>query len=126
MLPNPKRPRLENGFLTVVTALSNITNVQPQRQTSDDENRKKYEDQKRRKNDQKAIWAQVKNFEKSVDRLNQRQDLNFHVVAHGGVEIIDKKTRMVTKLFFPKNSQDRMHLFFFIFENSKDYFDYLS
>ena len=63
MLPIPKRPRLENGFLTV---------------------------------------------------------------AHGGVEIIDKKTRMVTKHFFPKNSQDRMHLFFFIFENSKDYFDYLS
>ena len=43
MLPIPKRPRLENGFLTVVTALSNITNVQPQRQTSDDENRKKYD-----------------------------------------------------------------------------------
>ena len=33
---------------------------------------------------------------------------------------------LVTKHFFPKNSQDRMHLFFFIFENSKDYFDYLS
>ena len=56
MLPIPKRPRLENGFLTVVTALSNITNVQTQRQTSDNENKKKYDDQTRRKNDRQAIW----------------------------------------------------------------------
>ena len=119
MLPIPKRPRLENGFLTVVTALSNITNVQPQRQTSDDENRKKYEDQKRRKNDQKAIWAQVKNFEKSVDRLNSRQDTNFHTFCHGSVQVIDKKTGSVTQHYFPKNPQERLHLLFFIFEISE-------
>ena len=116
MQPNSKRPRLENGFLTLVTALSNITNVQTQRETPDNEKRKKYDDQTRRKNDRKAIWAQVKNFEKFVDRLKSRQDTKFHTYCHGSVQVIDKQTGSVTQHYFPKNPQETVAFIFFIFE----------
>ena len=106
MHPEPKRPRLDTGILTVYSVLTNITNTQNQR--NEIENQQKIENERRyrRESEQNQIGKQVKNFGKSVDRLNARHDTNFKVICHGSVQVIDQHTGIVKQHYFPKNPQE--------------------
>ena len=121
MHPNPKRPRLEAGVLTVYSVLTNITNTQNQR--NEIENREKIENEKRsrRASEQRQIFKQVKNFNNFIDRLNARQDENFEVICRGSVQVIDKKTGIVKQHYFPTNPQENGCIFLslFLFSKSK-------
>ena len=112
MHPDPKRPRLEAGFLTVCSVLTNITNTQNQR--NEIENREKNENEQRYRRDceRRQISKQVKTFGNFVERLNARQDQTFKVICHGSVQVIDKKTGVVQQNYFPKNPQETGCKFF--------------